>query len=434
MSDRIAVMRAGRIEQLGAPEELYERPQTAFVAGFLGVSNLLDGERRRRATAQARDRQLADGTPLRAPGGTANGASEVRVGVRPEKLRVVGRCARRRGDAARLTASSTALEGTRPRRQLRGRPAPSTWSRREAGTHVTVYAQNLETSGVPRSSGRRPARPLTWKPQHTFVIPATHEHTPVTRTAWKERPMSDRRERHARSSAPSSALVADRGAQSRAADVPARQRRCQRRLCDWEARCVDRRSWRACGIEPARASSTPPTPWPPATAGPPRRSPRSPARSIRQLAALHRHRRRGQVPDPRRVHAGHRHPGQLPRGHQRQRGVLRQDPARPRGRHVDRLRHHRPDRLDGRARWIRFGYLEPLDKSPLPELRRPTRETRTRTRGTTRATTYSMPWQSGITGIALQPQAHRARDHQLRRPARPGLRRPVGCSARCATR
>ncbi len=38
MSDRIAVMRAGRIEQLGGPEELYERPATAFVAGFLGVS------------------------------------------------------------------------------------------------------------------------------------------------------------------------------------------------------------------------------------------------------------------------------------------------------------------------------------------------------------------------------------------------------------
>ncbi len=44
MSDRIAVMRQGKIEQLGAPEELYERPRTEFVAGFLGVSNLLDAE------------------------------------------------------------------------------------------------------------------------------------------------------------------------------------------------------------------------------------------------------------------------------------------------------------------------------------------------------------------------------------------------------
>src|SRR5581483_6224208 len=43
MADTIAVMNGGRIEQLGTPDELYERPQTAFVAGFLGVSNLLHG-------------------------------------------------------------------------------------------------------------------------------------------------------------------------------------------------------------------------------------------------------------------------------------------------------------------------------------------------------------------------------------------------------
>src|SRR5204862_2592370 len=43
MADSIAVMSGGRIEQLGPPDELYERPQTAFVASFLGVSNLLLG-------------------------------------------------------------------------------------------------------------------------------------------------------------------------------------------------------------------------------------------------------------------------------------------------------------------------------------------------------------------------------------------------------
>src|SRR5207302_4713642 len=43
MSDRIAVMRHGRIEQIGAPEDIYERPSTEFVAGFLGASNLLEG-------------------------------------------------------------------------------------------------------------------------------------------------------------------------------------------------------------------------------------------------------------------------------------------------------------------------------------------------------------------------------------------------------
>ena len=43
MADTIAVMNGGRIEQLGTPAELYERPRTAFVAGFLGKSNLLEG-------------------------------------------------------------------------------------------------------------------------------------------------------------------------------------------------------------------------------------------------------------------------------------------------------------------------------------------------------------------------------------------------------
>src|SRR5205823_10412526 len=43
MSDRLAVMRHGRIEQIGGPEDVYEHPATEFVAGFLGASNLLDG-------------------------------------------------------------------------------------------------------------------------------------------------------------------------------------------------------------------------------------------------------------------------------------------------------------------------------------------------------------------------------------------------------
>src|SRR3990172_10257628 len=83
MSDRIAVMRAGRIEQLGNPEELYERPRTGFVAGFLGVSNLLEGEVTDRGQALTGVR-LKDGTVLRAPSDLMNGAGAVRVGVRPE--------------------------------------------------------------------------------------------------------------------------------------------------------------------------------------------------------------------------------------------------------------------------------------------------------------------------------------------------------------
>ena len=79
MADTIAVMNRGRIEQLGAPEELYERPQTAFVAGFLGVSNLLAG------TVEGPDAvRLADGTVVRAD--TAGRTGAVSAGVRPEKI------------------------------------------------------------------------------------------------------------------------------------------------------------------------------------------------------------------------------------------------------------------------------------------------------------------------------------------------------------
>ncbi len=44
MSDRLAVFNHGRVEQVGAPAEVYERPSTGFVAGFVGVSNLLEGD------------------------------------------------------------------------------------------------------------------------------------------------------------------------------------------------------------------------------------------------------------------------------------------------------------------------------------------------------------------------------------------------------
>ena len=54
MSDRIAVFNLGRIEQIGAPAEIYDRPATAFVAGFVGVSNLIDGPAAQRIAGEAR--------------------------------------------------------------------------------------------------------------------------------------------------------------------------------------------------------------------------------------------------------------------------------------------------------------------------------------------------------------------------------------------
>jgi spermidine/putrescine transport system ATP-binding protein len=166
MSDRIAVMRNGRIEQLGTPEELYERPRTAFVAGFLGVSNLLDGQLDRR-DGDIAEVVLPDGTRLRAPASGLDGARSgpVRVGVRPEKLRVeaaVDDAGDGRGDLN--TLSGTILDASYV--------GVSTQYLIETsdGHRVTVYSQNLETSGSSEALSNGARVRMSWKPQHTFVI------------------------------------------------------------------------------------------------------------------------------------------------------------------------------------------------------------------------------------------------------------------------
>jgi ABC-type Fe3+/spermidine/putrescine transport system ATPase subunit len=80
MSDRIAVMNAGRIEQLGRPDEIYERPRTRFVAEFIGRMNFFSGR------VAAGGVELADGGTILLPDARsfANG-SEVLVAVRPER-------------------------------------------------------------------------------------------------------------------------------------------------------------------------------------------------------------------------------------------------------------------------------------------------------------------------------------------------------------
>jgi spermidine/putrescine transport system ATP-binding protein len=167
MSDRIAVMRHGKIEQLGTPEELYERPTTEFVAGFLGVSNLLDAEVAGRDDRFAALR-LTDGTVLRAPASLVNGEAKIRLGVRPEKLRVL---ALTDGHPAELDTETNVIEGTVLDASYIGVSTQYLIETRD-GHRLTVYAQNLETSGAAEAHPDGQRVRLTWRPQHTFVIPA----------------------------------------------------------------------------------------------------------------------------------------------------------------------------------------------------------------------------------------------------------------------
>lgn len=174
MSDRIAVMRQGRIEQLGQPEELYERPATSFVAGFLGVSNLLDGEVVGRS-GEFVDVRLGDGTMVQAPAAATNGDTSVKIGVRPEKLRVTPS----RAEAPRDAEDTNALEGTVLDASYIG-VSTQYIVKTADGQKLTVYAQNLETSGASEGLADGQAVRLSWKPQHTFVIARADQATDET--------------------------------------------------------------------------------------------------------------------------------------------------------------------------------------------------------------------------------------------------------------
>jgi spermidine/putrescine transport system ATP-binding protein len=154
MADRIAVMNHGRIEQLGTPTELYETPQTAFVAGFLGASNLIRG------TVTATDRvRLRHGPEVRVPSAAlADRSGEVAVGIRPEKIEL----------------------SDEHENQIEGRIVESAYvgvaTQFVVDTpcgRLTVYAQNSRTgSGGP---AREQATTLSWSPEATFVVDSTEE-------------------------------------------------------------------------------------------------------------------------------------------------------------------------------------------------------------------------------------------------------------------
>jgi spermidine/putrescine transport system ATP-binding protein len=169
MSDRIAVMNRGRYEQLGDPEGLYERPTTRFVAGFLGISNLLQGTVEGEDGAYAVIR-LADDTVIRAPRGVAgSGPTPLDVGVRPEKIRL------RAPDEA-VPPGHNRLEGIVRDASYLG---VSTQYQVEArgGARLTVYEQNVERATRAELWSPSEAVVMTWAPDHSFAV---REPTPVS--------------------------------------------------------------------------------------------------------------------------------------------------------------------------------------------------------------------------------------------------------------
>jgi spermidine/putrescine transport system ATP-binding protein len=160
MSDRIAVMQDGHIEQVGPPEMVYERPATEFVAGFLGASNLLDGTVGP-AEGEHHPVELTSGEKVRVPWAAMDGAQgSIRLGVRPEKIRI--------GSPGGGLDGDNTIEGTIRDATFVGVSNVYTVETKD-GHIVTVYAQNLGTSGD-RPPGPGEAVTLAWHPEHTFVV------------------------------------------------------------------------------------------------------------------------------------------------------------------------------------------------------------------------------------------------------------------------
>ena len=156
MADTIAIMNRGRIEQLGPPQALYERPASSFVAGFLGASNLLAG------TVVGRGRVRLDaGDEVRVPPERLNGRTgRVAIGIRPEKIRL-----------GAPSEEENTLTGTIRDSAYIG-VSTQLVVKTGAGI-VTVYVQNDRP-------GATPPRPddilmLSWSPEATFVTEPPEE-------------------------------------------------------------------------------------------------------------------------------------------------------------------------------------------------------------------------------------------------------------------
>jgi spermidine/putrescine transport system ATP-binding protein len=149
MADRIAVMNHGRIEQLGTPTELYETPRTAFVASFLGVSNLIAG------TVSGSDTvRLHSGPEVRVrPDALAGRTGEIAVGIRPEKIELG-------------QGQPNSLDGTVVEQAYVG--VSTQYIVETACGRLTVYRQNA-SAGL---NGAAPGQSLTlsWSPDSTFVV------------------------------------------------------------------------------------------------------------------------------------------------------------------------------------------------------------------------------------------------------------------------
>lgn len=158
MSDRIAVMNRGRVEQVSNPEDVYDRPTTSFVAGFIGVSNLMP------ATVSGPGRvKLDSGPEVPADTGTLAAGEGCAAVVRPEKLAV------ELAGEVPPSADSPSVEGVVESSVYLGTATQIVVGVGE-GVRMTVLVPNADESERQRLPGGGARVVLSWEPQHMHVV------------------------------------------------------------------------------------------------------------------------------------------------------------------------------------------------------------------------------------------------------------------------
>jgi spermidine/putrescine transport system ATP-binding protein len=156
MSDRIAVMNQGRIEQIGDPEEVYDRPSTTFVAGFIGVSNLMPGTVRK--TGDRGEVELDTGVQVSTDVDGFNAGDRCHAVVRPEKL-TIGSGGDNQPSVEGLVESSLYLgTSTQLIVQLPG------------DVRMTVLVPNTDEAQRQQLPGGGAKVQLSWDPDHMHVV------------------------------------------------------------------------------------------------------------------------------------------------------------------------------------------------------------------------------------------------------------------------
>ncbi|WP_330173354.1 ABC transporter ATP-binding protein [Streptomyces sp. NBC_01498] len=168
MADTVAVMNAGRVEQLGAPAELYENPQTTFVANFLGTSNLIEADVAEKSGDQVVVTSAGVALRLpaeRCPAGVSDGG-RLLVGVRPEKISLT-----HADDESTVPAGRNRITGRVVDSSFIGVSTQYVISSPVCG-ELEVYAQNIERDGR-LAPGAEVV--LHWNPAHTFGLDAAQD-------------------------------------------------------------------------------------------------------------------------------------------------------------------------------------------------------------------------------------------------------------------